>query len=403
MKPDPELQPPVISIQCDWDDVLFSSNKEVWVSCKFRGSDSTHSKLRGQGTSPPIFACDNFSVTNLSRNSLHIKHNASGFLCAFVPAKSVFSAIHKKKIVSLNVTQGGLGVSVCTDNKLAVWNSDTGETRRILEGHLGSVYKCKFFPSGIVVLSGGADMQLKIWSAETGQCPVTLIGHKASVNDFCIVEKGRNIISASKDGTAKLWDCGKATCLATITETKDTLNCCSIGEVNEGVTVEPNDNVSEREIGTKNKILLVGSEEGFVYGISVYNRKIIFTTNMNSAINVVLYLTKNLFAVGCQNGKIDLFNMANTNKPIKTYYESNSPVLSGCLYKENGFFVGRNDGTVTYYDCIDFSDTRIQFTGSDCDPIYDISCAGDRMFTACRDGKIRSYNVFDTFKNIFSY
>ena len=51
--------------------------------------------------------------------------------------------------------------------------------QRELEGHYGDVYTCRFFPSGIVVLSGGSDMQLKIWSAETGQCATTLLGHTA--------------------------------------------------------------------------------------------------------------------------------------------------------------------------------------------------------------------------------
>jgi len=40
---------------------------------------------------------------------------------------------------------------------------------------------CRFFPSGVVVLSGGADTQLKIWSAETGQCVATLTGHSAGI------------------------------------------------------------------------------------------------------------------------------------------------------------------------------------------------------------------------------
>lgn len=43
------------------------------------------------------------------------------------------------------------------------------------------MYTCRFFPSGVVVLSGGADTQLKIWSAETGQCAATLTGHSAGI------------------------------------------------------------------------------------------------------------------------------------------------------------------------------------------------------------------------------
>ena len=54
--------------------------------------------------------------------------------------------------------------------------------QRELEGHYGDIYTCRFFPSGIVVLSGGSDMQLKIWSAETGQCAATLLGHTAGIN-----------------------------------------------------------------------------------------------------------------------------------------------------------------------------------------------------------------------------
>jgi len=51
--------------------------------------------------------------------------------------------------------------------------------QRELQGHAGDVYSCRLFPSGIVVLSAGADMQIKIWSAETGKEAATIIGHRA--------------------------------------------------------------------------------------------------------------------------------------------------------------------------------------------------------------------------------
>lgn len=67
-----------------------------------------------------------------------------------------------------------------------------------LKGHGGPVYKCRFFPSGIVVISAGADGSCRIWSAESGINPVTLKGHTMSISDICIIEKGRNVISVSK-------------------------------------------------------------------------------------------------------------------------------------------------------------------------------------------------------------
>jgi len=48
-----------------------------------------------------------------------------------------------------------------------------------LDGHVGNVYVCRYFPSGVVVLSGGADCRAKIWSVETGECAATLTGHSA--------------------------------------------------------------------------------------------------------------------------------------------------------------------------------------------------------------------------------
>lgn len=42
---------------------------------------------------------------------------------------------------------------------------------------------CRFFPSGLVVLSGGMDAQLKIWSAEDASCVVTFKGHKGGMKD----------------------------------------------------------------------------------------------------------------------------------------------------------------------------------------------------------------------------
>lgn len=74
----------------------------------------------------------------------------------------------------------------------------SGEVLLDLQGHGGPAYKCRFFPSGQVVISAGADGSCKIWSAENGLNPVTLIGHKMAVTDLTIVEKGRNVVTVSK-------------------------------------------------------------------------------------------------------------------------------------------------------------------------------------------------------------
>lgn len=88
------------------------------------------------------------------------------------------------------------------------------------------VYKCRFFPSGLVVLSAGMDMSVRVWSVETGSCPRTFRGHTkgkqqpakltlsaimnilfTAVSDLAIVGVGRQVLSCSHDGTVIKWLC----------------------------------------------------------------------------------------------------------------------------------------------------------------------------------------------------
>lgn len=401
-----EITAPVISIQSDWDDVIRRPNTEVWVASKFRGQPSSQGKIYSQGLSsegiPRVTTTDGFSVHGISRNTIQVNHE-SGNICIFVASFSTFTGIHSKSVKSLDATSGGLCVSVCTENKLQVWDTRHGLLRRTLEGHLGDVYKCRFFPSGIVVLSGSADMQLKIWSAETGQCPVTLRGHTAAVTDMCIVDKGRNIISVSKDGTAKLWCCGEASCLATLVELGTMINSCCLGVAsNKMQLAAPEETPSEHEVGTANKILLLGCEDGTVHCLAVQGRQNLFSKSHSSAVNCVTILSVDHFVIGCQDGQILLYDFEQPTEPVYRWYESNSAALCLLPFKEAGFFVGKADGICVYYQLPARNsherchNVRVQLTGPDCDPVYDISFDGTYVYTSCRDAAVRKYDVLKT-------
>lgn len=171
------------------------------------------------------------------------------------------------------------------------------------------IYTCRFFPSGVVVLSGGADMLLKIWSAETGKCAVTLKGHSAAIHDTCIVDQGRNIISVSKDGSAKLWDCGQSACLSTLTSVEyDAINCCAIGPVatDLGSREEP---MNDREVGTAGKLLVMGTEAGTLRGIGVHSRNVVFHLRAAAAINCCSFMGQNCFLYGMQDGTVCMLDV----------------------------------------------------------------------------------------------
>ncbi|KAH7947261.1 hypothetical protein HPB52_009002 [Rhipicephalus sanguineus] len=247
---------------------------------------------------------------------------------------------------------------------------------RELEGHVWDVYTCRFFPSGVVVLTGGADMQLKIWSAETGKCPVTLKGHSAAIHDTCIVEQGRNIISVSKDGTARLWDCGKSACLGTLTDTlHDCINCCALGPaaIDLGTRDEP---ANEREVATDGKLLVVGTEAGKLRGVGVHSRKTVFELDHPAAINCCCFLGQNRFLYGTQDGNVSVIDVRQTREPCITWKNSSSPVLCLLPYKQ-GFMVGRgksaliSDGSCNFEALVGAE--SFSLTGPDCEPVYQMA------------------------------
>lgn len=378
---------PVVTIQCDWNDVVRLSKGEVWISSKQLNQNSIHDKLSttlNEGKMKINFS-DNYQYVSSSPLCLVVKHIPSSLKVAFVaPTKA--HKIHNKAVLSVSVAENALAVSSCEEDKLLVWDSRTSEVILDLKGHGGPVYKCKYFPSGVVVLSAGADGSCRIWSAESGINPVILKGHSMAISDICIVEKGRNVISVSKDGSAKLWDVGESKCLANILNGLGQINSCAITTIDNEIEVE-----NEREIGTGNKLLVVGCESGLVVCSRVATRMDIFSTKLDSACNAVAIVEQTVVA-GCSNGKVILLNLQD-GAVIKELHESANPVLSIVALPNNTFIVGRQDGTCTVLSLQEsFSKLRVQLTGADCDGIRDLSFNGKWVFAGCRDCYIRKYD-----------
>jgi WD40 repeat protein len=114
----------------------------------------------------------------------------------------------------------------------------------------------------------------------------------------------------------------------------------------------------------------------------------------SSAVNSCCFISEYNFIFGTQSGEIQLIDARNTTKVIKSWEESASPVLSllPLIHDNNyGFFAGRADGSALYH-YIDKEET-FQLTGPDFEPINRITSDGKHIFTACRDAKIRKYNI----------
>lgn len=384
----------LLYIQCDWNSILSEVGAEAWISCKHKDNPGIHGKIRtvtSLPSKPSLSISEGFKIEDLTRSSIIIKHEDS-YSTIFLAPHRIYSGVHTGSIESLDVTNEGLAVSSSSKGQLLVWDTRTGETKISLTGHVFEVYKCRFFPSGKVVLSCGADMSLKIWCAKTGICPVTLSGHKMAVTDVDFVNRGKNIVSSSKDGSIKLWHCGKASCVDSIVSVTSNVNCCKIFEAPAYLNLgERKFKIDDAEVDTGNKILLFGCEDGTVHCYGLESRECLFKKSLESAINCIAFVGKDHFVVGCQNGQVTLFSLKDRDS-FKTWHESNSAVLNIKDYQKSGFFISRADGTVFFIPENGYN-KRISLTGPNCDPVYDVATDGKNIYTCCRDGVVRLYHV----------
>ena len=94
-------------------------------------------------------------------------------------------------------------VSGSEDNSLKIWNLETGELVRTIEGHSDWVWSVAISPDGETIVSGSYDKSLKIWNLKTGELVRTLEGHSDWIWSVAISPDGETIVSGSADDSLK--------------------------------------------------------------------------------------------------------------------------------------------------------------------------------------------------------
>ncbi|NWS50774.1 PAAF1 factor, partial [Probosciger aterrimus] len=169
-----------LRIQSDWSRALRRDEGEAWLSCWSPGKPTLYGSVTRRGLStegvPDIAASEGFVVGEVTKKSILISCPHENVSTKFLAPYTTFGRIHQKSVSNFAnvIAQKLLGIRMIT-MELA---PSSLFFQRLLEGHVYDVNCCRFFPSGLVVLSGGMDAQLKIWSAEDASCVVTFKGHK---------------------------------------------------------------------------------------------------------------------------------------------------------------------------------------------------------------------------------
>jgi len=92
------------------------------------------------------------------------------------------------------------------DERIGIWDANTGKLVAILKGHTNSVSCLAWTADGRTLISGSYDYTIRTWNTSTWQQLAVLAGHSNAVYDIAISPNGRILASASWDKTARLWN-----------------------------------------------------------------------------------------------------------------------------------------------------------------------------------------------------
>ncbi|KAK9728995.1 hypothetical protein K7432_000632 [Basidiobolus ranarum] len=402
---------PYVTVQPDWVEVVKDVGKgapaEVfWMSYYRSGEKSVHGSVRvasaADGVS--IEPTDGASFEQLSELSFTTECKQLGLSKLSVKSPvGAYKLENKLPINAFDVSPGEELYVVGSDNGyMAVCDANNGAILRKLEGHVGDITTCEFFPSGQVVLSGATDFRLKIWSVADGSNPVTLLGHTSAILDTAIIAKGRNVVSCSKDGTVKLWECGSSSLIRTLAQHSDPVHQIALDTVPplsfqkkcEQPTLDP------REVETVDKLLALALQSGSVRGVDLGSKDEIFKVYSHGHAPVkstALCSSKNLLALGTANGIVEIFDLRNTKQQAAMFRRNDASIEVLDFIDDGdkpGLLVGTADGMCSQYDISSYEQIHaaIEYAGSDLDSIRGIcKLSSGRLFTGAKDGFVRKY------------
>ncbi|NWZ85557.1 PAAF1 factor, partial [Poecile atricapillus] len=324
---------------------------------------------------PDIVASEGFVVGEVTKKSILVSCPHENACTKFLAPYTSFCRIHQKSITCLDISSGGgLGVSASTDGTMKIWQAANGEIR---------------------VRASGLD----VLCFQLGKLGAFLCQYKhslwfyAGILDTAIVDRGRNVLSCSRDGTVRLWDCGKSACLGIIADCGSPVNGIAVGTADNSLNLgSPEKPPSEREVGTEGKILLLAREDKKLQGVGLQSRQPVFLFVGSDAFNCCTFLSSTYILAGTQDGNIYQLDVRNTNAPVQVIHRSGAPVLSLLPYRD-GFIASQGDGTcfIVQQDL----DYVLDLTEADCDPVYKVASWEKEIYTCCRDGIVRRYQLSD--------
>ena len=123
--------------------------------------------------------------------------------------------------------------SCSVDSNIKIWDTEKGESRGELIGHIGDVYSLCWSHDGTLLASSGEDKTIRFWDLKTNKTSNLIdAGKFSSINDISICNSGSSILiaAAHSNGKISIWDFNSKQLIKEIKNTSN--NHCDIRAVN---------------------------------------------------------------------------------------------------------------------------------------------------------------------------
>lgn len=100
---------------------------------------------------------------------------------------------------------GSLVATAGYDRTISLWDAQSGELRRNIEGHNGAVFDLAFSPDGKVLASASADQTIKLWQTATGERLDTLNQPQGEQYAVLFTPDGSHVVAGGADNRIRLW------------------------------------------------------------------------------------------------------------------------------------------------------------------------------------------------------
>lgn len=113
------------------------------------------------------------------------------------------------------ISSDGRFIWIVKENKLEIWEVETGVCINVLDKHKGNIVDICFNADNQLICTASSDKTIMLWNVETGRCLQTFRGHIDDITSVCFSSDGRMILSISFDKIIKLWDRNTGECIRT--------------------------------------------------------------------------------------------------------------------------------------------------------------------------------------------